>query len=493
MGHGLVIVLLFVATWALKPKLRRVARFGHAIFALTLLLATRLFLYLDAPARIATIEANGLYRFLLGGTGARVLVSIVVALLASLVVLLGPLLVVLYASSEWVLAMPKVSGVTRWQAIRLLLSLVFNTSYPYYLVEDGELTQSKPKGILPALGGPGVAVIKPYNAVVFERAGNITRIEGPGMFLTERFEFIKKIIDLRKQWIEFTAEDVLTRDHVPVSFGCGVGFRIEARKDTAKRVEEQSEAFEGSRFVGIIGGDYPVYKRTIYRAVYGTTAAGWRLLSKGATETQLRAVLRQYRLEDLYRLRDDELTEDESVIDEIAREVQDRVSQISPHWGTTITTLVIKTLEAPADVKDKLLELWAAEYDGRKLQVRTAAEAEALVLKSEAEAAALTQQSQAEARALYRLDQVRRKARQTVIRQLQYGLGQASIVDKEVATRFITAVERISRNLVSDSLTSTRYLEMLEKIAESKGTKTLIIGEDKRLIGPGRGEKPEEE
>lgn len=394
-GHIVVIALTFPMTWFSEPKARRMTRFAYAILVLTLILSTGFIQFLNNPDRVAAIESSGFFRFLFGGTAIRVILSIIIAFLISAALLASPVLLVAYVSCEWILALHRVYGISRRQAMRLLLSLIFNTSYPYFVIENGELTLSNPSGLLPDLGGPGVAVVKPYNAVVFERSGNITRIEGPGMFMTKRFEFIKAIVNLRKQWANFTAENILTKDHVPLTFNCGVGFRIESRQDTVKRVEERSQSFEGGRFTGIIGGDYPVYKRTIYRAVYNTTAAGWKMLSQGAAETQLRRVLReQYSLEDLFRLQGKRLTPDSSIIDKIRGEVQRRVNEISPNWGTTITGFNIKSFEAPEDIKDKLVEMWAAQYAGRSKLL--AARSKKAAIRIEAEGDKITEKIKAE-------------------------------------------------------------------------------------------------
>ncbi|MGD8464146.1 MAG: SPFH domain-containing protein [Anaerolineae bacterium] len=365
-GHIVVILFLLPLTWTFAPRSRRLVRFLFVYIVLTTLLATAFFLFLNDPYRSAAIEDAGLLNFLIGGQAARVIVSIVTAVLLSALVLLGPILLLAWVSSEWILQMPDVYDISRWQAMRMLAGTMLNTTAAYFVVDEGEIKQSKPSGLLPRLGGPGMAVIKPYNAVVFERGGEITRIEGPGAYRTERFEMVKGIVDLRKQWLNFTAENVLTKDNVPLTFHCGVGFQIEPQWETARRVEAPGESREGRKFTGIIDGDYAVYRRTIYRAVYNTTAGGWRLSSQGATETQLRKIMRQYRLEDLYRLEDDQLKQDAPVINTIEEQVRDNTGTILHTWGATLSTFSIKSFEAPEDVKDRLLEMWAARYASRR-------------------------------------------------------------------------------------------------------------------------------
>ncbi|HFD38562.1 MAG TPA: SPFH/Band 7/PHB domain protein [Anaerolineae bacterium] len=350
----------------------------------------------------------------------------------------------MYISSEWVLHMPEVGDLARRDIIRLFLAIFFHTGRPYYIVENGEITQTKPKGLLPKIGGPGLVIIKPYNAVVFEQGGRVTRIEGPGRVLTRFMEFPKEVLNLRKQWISWTAENVLTKDHIPLIFHCGVGFRIEAAKDTAKWLSRPLSEEEGGQFMGLISGDYKVYQHTLYRATYGTTAAGWRLTSQAATETQLLNVVRGYSLEDFYKLKDGGLTTDESIIGEIVQKTLSRVSKISPSWGVTITGFKISHFEAPEEMTDKLLELWAARYAQQRIRIEAEAEKAATILRGEGEAGAITVRELARAEAQTRM-----------VLAIRQGLARMDPGQREALLRL-------------------RFYEAIEKIAGDPATKILL-------------------
>jgi regulator of protease activity HflC (stomatin/prohibitin superfamily) len=420
----------------------------------------------------------------------------------------------------------------------LLRSTYLNTAYPYYVVEDGEISKSKPEGLLPRLGGPGKVVIKPYNAVVFERAGEITGIEGPGTVLTKRFEHHKAIVDLRKQWESFTAENVLTKDHVPLTFHCGVGFRVESLPDTIKRREAQVRTYEGSRFPNSIEGDYPVFKSTIYKAVYGTTAAGWTVTTRAAAESMLREVVRCYRLKDLYQApagaiarqgslpRDSSETEDRprakastatkdaavpgdgisadadretekngaadsdsatqdstephndatqpSPIDEIAAATRSKLNKISPGWGTTTTSFLIRTVEAPEHVGEKLSGLWAERFETERRR-----------LQAEAASNTIRQRGAAEAHAIASIEKAKLNARNELITSLTRSfLPSGKPQDRQLVERVIAALETLSAALATDTATATRYVEALETMATGAGTKVLIVGEDRHLLPP---------
>jgi regulator of protease activity HflC (stomatin/prohibitin superfamily) len=388
-GHIALILLAFIATSLLAPDARRIGRVLHVLLSSTLLLATAIYLLLTGAEQAGNVGQSPLLGFLLGDAALTILGSFLIAFLFSGLVIGAAILLAVHVSAEWILTLREVEKITLPQAYRLLRSMFLRISYPWLIVEDGDIKESKPKGLLPALGGPGRVVIKPYNAVVFERSGNTTRIEGPGLIVTERFEFAKSIVDLRKQWINFTTENVLTKDHVPLTFECGVGFRIESRVDTdarrKKTGQDVSQTFEGSGYTGVIDGDYPVYKSTLYKAVYNTTAAGWELTTRGATETQLRNIVRNYLLEDLYCLEDAKLTRDRSAIDKITDELLGKVSDITPNWGTSITSLQIKHFEVPDHVNEELTRLWAARYAGKTQVLGAEGKREAMLIDADAD------------------------------------------------------------------------------------------------------------
>jgi regulator of protease activity HflC (stomatin/prohibitin superfamily) len=399
------ILLTFIATWFVPGKWRRIARSGHILFSLSVLLSTALFSTLSAAYAAGLFEGNELLDALLGNVAVMVLLSLAGAAVVATVFFIASFLLATDMSAEWILALHEVYGVTRQEARRLVKSMYLNTAYPFYMVENGEITKTKPEGLLPKLGGPGKVVIKPYNAVVFEQAGKTTRIEGPGTVLTKRHELQKEIVDLRKQSEVFIAENVLTKDHVPLTFHCSVGFCIESVKDTDTRLKGQPDAIRSYRKSDAIGGDYAVYKKTLRKAVYGPTAAGWKVTSRGATESKLREVVREYLLEDLYRLEDSALAENGSPIAQIIDETLKRLNQISPSWGTTLTGFSIKSVDVPEDIKDKLVGMWAARYAGKERLIEASDKRAALVeeARAKADAAIIEGRGRAEARLeLYR-------------------------------------------------------------------------------------------
>jgi regulator of protease activity HflC (stomatin/prohibitin superfamily) len=473
-GHVVFFLAALAATWLLEPNLRPLARTLVVLISMTLVLTTAFVQLLNSLMHSGVIQQNTLLHSFLDEPEIRLLVSLMGALAISIVMVAITLAVAVWTSAEWILALREVEGVTLAQALRLLVTMMFRTAYAWYVVENGKITETKPKGMLPALGGPGKVVIRPYNAVIFERSGEITRIEGPGLVITDRFEMHKAIFDLRKQWITWRTEELLTRDHVPLRFNCGVGFRIESARETVERVKGPIPKHLGGSFPDVISGDYKVYQHTLYRAVYETTEAGWQTATRAVTETMLLNIVREYTLENFYRLEAGRLAQDESIMDKIVQETMKRTNKITPSWGVTVTAFKITNFEAPQEVKEKLLEMWAARYAERSKLIEAEAERGAMVTRGEGQAAALAH-----------VENVKATAVQMLINQLLRGMREAEQVDlpPEVIERFARVVEQLSSNLVHDDLTAPRYIEALEKIAASETTKTIALGST--MLDPG--------
>lgn len=458
---------LYIARFRSPPKLRRLFTVIWIIIAIALLVGIFIYRWLDIPELITTIANNIFLRFLIGATWSRVFWSAVAGLLVGISVVGLPLLAVMYISSEWLLAMRETYGVTRGQALRLLSTVVFNMNYPYFIIEDGDVVLAKPAGILELFGGPGVAVVKPYNAVVFEWGGEITRIEGPGVFLTKLFESPKHIIGLRPQWESFPVEEVLTKDKVPLRIRCGVGYRIESRDETAEREEKERqevksrrEVAEWRRLPGIINGQYPVYKRTIFKAAY-KAAGNWKLTTRGATTTKLREVVAEFELQDIYRL--DEKS-NEFILTEIGRRTKEKVAEIAHYWGVRVGTVNIDTIEVSEavkePVKEKVWEMWGAEYarrstlieaDGKRGMVVTGAEAkreaasieaDATRIKALAEAEASTIEARGVREAAVEKGRGEAAAKAEEFARIVETLQQAGLKDEQMITNIIIAVFR---------------------------------------------------
>jgi len=107
---------------------------------------------------------------------------------------------------------------SRWYGFLFWISSFFLGSRGVQVVRQEDL---KPRMVRPAgplaalfakLGAPAIVVIDNGLAVVLERSGKFTRVHGPGIVFTQRFERVAHVIDLRPQLRRADIEDIQTRD-----------------------------------------------------------------------------------------------------------------------------------------------------------------------------------------------------------------------------------------------------------------------------------------
>lgn len=98
------------------------------------------------------------------------------------------------------------------------ISSVFLGSLAVQMVrqKDLEVKTVRPAGplapLFARLGAPAIVVIENGLAAVFERSGKFTRVHGPGIVYTRRFERVAHVIDLRPQLRQAEIKDIQTRD-----------------------------------------------------------------------------------------------------------------------------------------------------------------------------------------------------------------------------------------------------------------------------------------
>ena len=134
------------------------------------------------------------------------------AVLAVLLMLLGPVLVLMLTSTFSNL----VFGVNPDEEADALGIAV--------LVRNGNIAPESSATML-RMGGPGVLDVDENSAVVLEKFGHFTRAVGPGYYLLERFERVRGAVDLRAQ-LRKSGSKVYTRDGIPVQYDVEIEFRL---------------------------------------------------------------------------------------------------------------------------------------------------------------------------------------------------------------------------------------------------------------------------
>jgi regulator of protease activity HflC (stomatin/prohibitin superfamily) len=391
-----------------------------------------------------------------------------------------PLLTIATVASLWVLAVARTYGVTRRQAVCLMISLILKINQPIWIVENGEYKESEPKGWPPKIGGPGLVIIRPYNAVIFEQAGRVTRIEGPGEVRLNFDERIKAVIDLRVQSGGFAAENVLTRDRVPLKIVGGAGFRLQRTDDVIPRDPNLQAVVDATRaelsFL-IAGRDSQqgsqdasrVMRRSVYNAVYGTkTSENWIDRTKSDAESEIRKVIRTYDFKEIYNLDEAEWDDPEvreTVLEEITRKVTDRLRISARRYGVHVLGASIKTIqiEDTENIGKAYFAALGAEW--RKRLTVTEAEAEGAAFNTRARAHSWVMEIASAA-----LEQFRQA--------LLDMPASAQPLSKEILDRYMQVVERLLQNATLDHTTAKRYLETMETLARVSPNTVIAAGMD---------------
>jgi len=333
---------------------------------------------------------------------------------------------------------------------RQLWTLLTGINYPYQIVENGKVTRTKPAGILDVIGGPGIVVIKPGNAVVFELGGTVTKIEGPGVVKTRMFEMIKQVVDLRPQWDTIEANDVQTRDGIPLHLKAGVGYQIEPLANTAGRLGVGGPV---GPFNAAIMGFHPVHKKNVFCAVYLAGTTDWQRASRGAVELALRDAIGRQTLAEIYGQAADGAL-GPTIIPQLEREAEIDVRAWALAWGVTITAVDIMALEAPAEVRERILKQWEAE----------------------AQRGLIAAKGEAEARALHDIETVKLGAREQALSRIEDAIVRgARILQPPQLDHYLELLERLTTQMARDNTTALRFMEALEQLSQNPNARVVIV------------------
>jgi regulator of protease activity HflC (stomatin/prohibitin superfamily) len=375
----------------------------------------------------------------------------------------------LFISTRWILAISQSFDVSFGRAFKIVLAQIFNTSQQYLIIENGKITVEKPKGALSNFGGPGVLVIGPGNVVVLERGGKMTRMAGSGLCELKRFEYPKRppaqkgIVDLQPQWAMDTVEDMLTKDGIPLTIQVGMSYQIEPKAVTDERVA--TDPRERARYRKVIDSPpYQVYEETIRRAVFETTAAGWKSLFPWGAINAMRDVVAVYTLDQIFPPTPSPAPNPDA---RMVKAIEDEVKRrFNPAWaGVRLIGFDILQVAMPKEVRERMIQRWTVPVD-RQLQIEQA----------RAERDVLIERSAGRARSLAQLEQARHRSWQDVIDmvstllRLLDGAG-----NPQVAINFISVIQELTRWAGEDESVTARYIEAMNAVIKSSGSKTFVF------------------
>jgi len=419
------------------PKARRMLGFACLVWGISLVYAIFIQLY----SMLGGPTLDGL---------DQLAPAISIGLALGLVTIGAPLWGLIAISSEFVMAL--CPGATPAEVRRQLWTLIMGINQPYQVIDKGQRIIAKSGGILNTIGGPGIVVIKPGNAVVFERGGTITKIEGPGTVKTDAFETIKEIIDLRPQWGLVEAEDVQTRDGIPLRLKAGVGYQIEPLANTHRRFRPGGGPIEAIN--GTINGAHPVRRDSVFRAVYLSGTSGWQAASLGAAELALRDAIGRRTLSEIYGHFSEDMVATPAVIPELEAEALRDARTWALQWGVAINVIDIAVLEAPQEVRHQVLQRWEAATQ-RGL---------------------ITARGEAEARVLDAIETVKLGVREQTLEQVEAAIKRgAEILTPQQLERYLELLARLTIQMGRDNATALRFMEALEQLSENPNARIVLV------------------
>jgi regulator of protease activity HflC (stomatin/prohibitin superfamily) len=356
---------------------------------------------------------------------ARLLALVTALVVAALFTALF-LVVTVVISSYYVLSLQISEDLQMWQVIRSFIALILDTNYDWMAVTDGAKGNTREKGVLHKLGGPGRIIVDPGNAIALQRGGKITRIVGAGVVYIKRAEHIRQIFDLRNHFDVQTLEEVMTADRIPLDVDLGIGYRIVRETDPhADGVISDSHDM------------FPVKEETILKAIYNNTAGTWKGLATGAPGVQVRDFFQSYKLEDLFVVED--AKPDRRTVSQIENQIKENLNSFAFNSGIEFTAIDIRSIKLP----QKMMEAMMLEI-----------------------------KANAEARAIQLISDERNAAHRTMIQGILETIKAHTKKDiGDVELQLATEFAKLAKRGLTDDILGHQYIEMLQELAKSDGTK----------------------
>jgi|GEM_PF-6130562 len=394
--------------------------------------------------------------------------------------------IVFYVNARWLMDSSRSLGVSTQQMMNFVFSRVFQIGQQVLIVDDGpngvQVTDTT-RGILSSVGGPGILILAPGFAAILQSGGRITRVVGPGIHRLNKFEnFVqprdtKGIVDLRPQFAPGLAEDVRTKDGIPLKIQVGTFFQLEPTYITDRRPESHYEG--GDATTKVIGGpEYPVYEAIIRKSLTkiprGGFKTGW---FPSDPITRLRDVVATYTLDEIFQVVEDNPSHPRAAPDRrVIKKIEEEINrQFDPSGGGVwFKGLDIREIKMPDDVEARMIKDWT---EAKALRMRIA-EAETnrqtMIVESEGRALALERMERARAKALEAASEMMIKLMETLKKAGH---------EKE-AWNFVNVVRQLTIWAGHDDKVAMNYIEAMQRIVESDGAKHIFIQPTGFLTNP---------
>ena len=257
-----------------------------------------------------------------------------------------------------------------------------------------------------------IRIAQEYERIVVFRLGRVLpKAKGPGITLI--FPLIDRPVkvDLREFVIEIPQQTCITKDNAPISI------------------------------------DFLIYMRVIDPVNSIVSVQNFELAARGLATTTLRAVIGDITLDDVLSKRED-----------INRELQVKLDEVTSRWGVKVTTVEIREITPPQEVKDAMTKQMAAERARRAMVTEAEGVKQSQILKAEGEKQARILEAEG--------------IRQSQILKAE-GEKQAKILEAEGYSLALLKIYDSAKVIDQNTLT-LQYLEALKAIAVSGSTKIVL-------------------
>jgi hypothetical protein len=247
------------------------------------------------------------------------------------------------------------------------------TRGPFVIVKNGKVDFVVGNKQVGRIGGPGSIIVHNDSAVVLERAGQLSRIVGPGFNPLARFEKVRDVINLRphkyatfKEHATFKVNG-MSREGIPVAWPVDVYYQINDKGDnphpasSAKPYAYSDEAVLKASTDRWLRGDE------------GHDHLEWsdRIVVSDA-EGALRGIMARLPLDRLIRPLDDGAI---SSRQQVQQELKKALDKDAAKHGARIMSVDLHDIELQDPVAQQWIETWQAEW--KRLATEELAEAKA--------------------------------------------------------------------------------------------------------------------
>lgn len=163
-----------------------------------------------------------------------------------------------------------------------------------------------------------IKIVKEYERGVVFRLGRLLRAKGPGLFILIPFIDSMVQVDMRTLTLDVPAQDVITKDNVPVKVNAVVYFRIVNAEDAIVKIENFMSA------------------------------------TSQIAQTTLRNVVGQSELDELLSKRE-----------KISQSLQQIIDENTDPWGIKVSIVELKDVEIPPNMQRAMAKQAEAERERR--------------------------------------------------------------------------------------------------------------------------------